>query len=131
MKKYWISCKKLIIEWQVYRMNLVTTMSKLKKVVKLNIYEDEMEQSDKKYMVYNVVSEYGDDYVDDMPQNESCKFYLHLFLPKNESYRTYKRDIKKFLLDNEISFLQGPTQIETKLRHLVFECVLKGEYSYD
>ena len=29
-------------------MNLVTTMSKLKKVVKLNTYEDEMEQSDKK-----------------------------------------------------------------------------------
>ena len=112
-------------------MNLVTTMSKLKKVVKLNIYEDEMEQSDKKYMVYNVVSEYGDDYVDDMPQNESCKFYLHLFLPKNESYRTYKRDIKKFLLENEIYFLQGTTQIKTKLKQLLFECVLKGEYSYD
>ena len=56
MKKYWITCQKLIREWQVYRMNLVTTMTNIKKVVKLNIYEDEMEQSDKKYMVYNVVS---------------------------------------------------------------------------
>lgn len=115
----------------VSNMNINPIMRELRDTLKLPVYEDRMQQQDKIYLVYNIVSEYGTDYADDYAANEDCKFYLHLFLPLDVSYRTYKKDIKKFLLHHDVAFYQGPTQVETRLRHLVFECTLKGEYSND
>lgn len=112
-------------------MNINPVMKELRDTLKLPVHEDVMQQSDKIYLVYNIVGEYGTDYSDDVAENEDCRFNLHLFLPLETSYRRYKRDIKRFLLQHGITFYQGPTQTEKRLRHLVFECTMKGEYSDD
>lgn len=85
--------------------------------------------SEKRWITYNYADDYGDVFADDDPYVTINSVQVHLFLPLNEPFTTWKKQIRQALFDAGFTWPEITIQIEDeeKIRHLIFECDIEEE----
>lgn len=103
----------------------MTTFEKVQttlKVFGIPCVPDLYKGSEKRWITYNYSDDYGDVFADDEPYVTINSVQVHLFLPLNEPFTEWKKNIRTALFDAGFTWPEITIQTDEKTRHIIFEC---------